>query len=263
MCIDMDRLDAPGDLNHLRSGDGPRLILLHGFTQTAASWQPVIDRLGPGYESIAIDLPGHGGSSTVAADLSTCAQLVARVGGAGCHIGYSMGGRVLLHLALDRPDLVQAMVLVSTTAGIGDPIERAARRSSDDALAGHIEAVGVDTFLEEWLAMPLFAGLDGPSAGRHHRATNTATGLAASLRTMGTGRQEPLWNRLRSLSMPVRVICGAEDAKFTALGRRLVDEIGPNASLDVLDGAGHALHLEDPDRFTAALRDWLDTVIVR
>src|SRR5690606_19116726 len=119
------------------------------------------------------------------------------------------------------PDAVRGLVLVSATGGIDDDAERTARRRSDDALADRIEAIGVDAFLDEWLAQPLFATLDEAAAGREERRANTAAGLASSLRLAGSGTQMPLWDRLRTLDVPTLVVAGALDPKFVALGERL------------------------------------------
>ena len=237
-------------------GAGPRLVLVHGFTQTARCWGPVAADLAGDHEVVRVDAPGHGGSAPVAADLAATADLLATFGPA-TFVGYSMGGRMCLELAHRHPDAVEALVLTSATAGIEDEEERAARRASDEALAERIEAEGVDAFLDHWLSLPLFAGL--PPEGRFdaERRTNTAAGLAASLRLAGTGTQQPSWGRLAELSMPVLVVAGADDAKFTALAHRLADPIGANATLVVVPGAGHTTHLEAPDAFLAALRPWL------
>ncbi len=168
-----------------------------------------------------------------------------------------MGGRFCLHAALARPDLVERLVLISATAGLDDPADRAARRASDEALADHLLTVGVPTFLDEWLTLPLFAGLPPDRAHRSAREANTAAGLASSLRLAGTGTQVPLWDRLADLTLPVLVVTGADDAKFTAVGRRVVESIGPNAELAVVEGAGHTVHLEQPDRFLGVLLPWL------
>jgi 2-succinyl-6-hydroxy-2,4-cyclohexadiene-1-carboxylate synthase len=174
-----------------------------------------------------------------------------------------MGARVVLHLALIRPDLVERLVLVSGTAGIDDVHERAARRAADDALAAGIEADGVDAFLIRWLSQPLFAGLAEDAADVEARHTNTAEGLASSLRLAGTGTMDPpLWNRLGEIAragFPVLAVVGERDAKFRALGRRLVDGIGPSARLAIIEGAGHACHLEAPEAFRAELTRFLDT----
>jgi 2-succinyl-6-hydroxy-2,4-cyclohexadiene-1-carboxylate synthase len=226
-----------------------RLILLHGFTQTGASW----GRVGTSLDASCPDLPGHGTRSTVRADLWQSADLVAGAEGAGVYAGYSMGGRLALHIALSRPDVVEGLVLVSATAGIDDATERAARRASDDALADHIEAIGADAFLAEWLAQPLFAGL--PTDARAGRSTDAA-GLASSLRLCGTGRQEPLWARLHDITVPALVLAGERDSKYVELAERLVHDL-PRAELTVIADAGHAVHLEQPDAFTIAVRDWL------
>jgi 2-succinyl-6-hydroxy-2,4-cyclohexadiene-1-carboxylate synthase len=190
----------------------------------------------------------------VRADLAGSAELLVPLGPA-TFVGYSMGARVALHLALRHPAAVTALVLVGGTAGIDDDAERAARRAADDALASRIEAIGTDAFLDEWLAQPLFAGL--PADGRGARSTDAA-GLAASLRRAGTGTQEPLWDRLATLAMPVLVVAGERDEKFRAIGERLVAGIGANGALALVPGAGHAAHLEQPDAFLAVLRPWLD-----
>jgi 2-succinyl-6-hydroxy-2,4-cyclohexadiene-1-carboxylate synthase len=147
-------------------------------------------------------------------------------------------------------------VLIGATAGIDDADERAARREADERLADHIEAVGVPTFIDEWLGNPLFAGLTEATAMRSDRLRNTAAGLAASLRATGTGTQTPLWDRLGEIECPTLVLVGEHDDKFTALGRRLVDAL-PSSELVVVPGAGHSVHLEQPDATVAAIAAWL------
>jgi len=240
-----------------REGAGRRLVLVHGFTQTGRHWAPVAAGLAADHEVVRVDAPGHGRSGAVAADLWTGAGLVAEQGGEATYVGYSMGGRLCLHVALARPDLVRGLVLLGATAGIDDPTERAARRDADEALARRLETDGLEPFLADWLAQPLFAGLHESAAGATARRENTPAGLASSLRLTGTGSQEPLWERLGELSMPVLVLAGAEDVKFAALGRRLVEAVGSDAVLALVPEAGHAAHLEQPAAFVALLRAWL------
>lgn len=186
------------------------------------------------------------------------AGTVRSAGGAGTWLGYSMGGRYALHVALRHPELVERLVLVSTTAGIDDEAERAARRDSDEALARRLEEEGLEPFLRWWLAQPLFASLPAEAAQIERRLEGTATGLASSLRLAGTGTQEPLWHRLAELAMPVLVIAGSLDAKYLSLGRRLAESIGPSAAFEVVPGAGHSCHLEKPEAFLEVLTTWLD-----
>lgn len=238
------------------AGAGPRLVLVHGFTQTARCWGPLVTDLAADHEVVRVDAPGHGRSGDVRADLTATADLLAAHGPA-TFVGYSMGGRMCLETALRHPGAVDSLVLVSATAGIDDIDERATRRASDEALAARLEAEGVDAFIGHWLSLPLFTGV--PPAGRFdaERRTNTAAGLASSLRLAGTGTQTPSWDLLSGLSMPVLVIAGAEDPKFSALAERLADGIGDNATLVVVPGVGHAIPLEAPDTFLATVRPWL------
>jgi 2-succinyl-6-hydroxy-2,4-cyclohexadiene-1-carboxylate synthase len=233
-------------------GHGPRLVLVHGFTQTGRSWDAIAAQLTERFEVVSVDAPGHGGSGDVRATPADGAALLGGAGGPATYVGYSMGGRLCLHLAIARPDLVRRLVLVSATAGIEDATERANRRAADEALAASIEQDGVDAFLDHWLAQPLFATLPPEAAGAEDRRRNTAAGLASSLRLAGTGTQEPLWDRLGELRMPVLVVAGALDAKYAAIAERLADAI-PDATLEVIDDAGHAVHLERPDVFLDVL----------
>ena len=234
-------------------GSGPRLVVAHGFTQNAGAWGPILAALARHHEVVAVDLPGHGRAASVRADLAESADLLGGTGGHADYLGYSLGGRVALHLALARPELVRRLVLVGATAGIEDGDARLARRQADDALADVLERgasehpdQALDRFLERWLAGPLFATLDPGDAALGARRANTAAGLASSLRLCGTGTQGPLWDKLGALAMPVLVLAGVLDVRFAALGGRMVHAIGPNATLALVPGAGHACHLERP-----------------
>lgn len=232
---------------------GSRVVLVHGFTQTGRAWSRIAPALARGHQVVTVDAPGHGYSEHIRGDLWQSARLLGEAGGPAAYLGYSMGGRICLHLALTAPYLVQKLVLVGATAGIDDPEARAVRRRADEELAGQIERDGVEAFLDDWLANPLFASLAPEAAELEARRHNTAAGLASSLRLVGTGTQEPLWDRLHRLAMPVLVVAGGGDAKFTELGRRLVSSIGANAQLEVIPDAGHAVHLERPEQFLAAV----------
>jgi len=239
------------------SGSGPRLVLVHGFTQTSACWGPVAGALAQDHTVVRVDAPGHGRSADVMAGLRGGARLIADQGGRAAYLGYSMGARYCLHLALSNPELVDSLVLLGGTAGIEDPGERATRVEADERLAAQIEAHGVDAFLEAWMQNPLFAGLTPEQAMLDIRRRNTAEGLAMSLRHAGSGMQDPLWHKLHRLEMPVLVLAGERDDKFIELGRRMASLIGANARFEVVHGAGHAAHLEQPEAFLAALAPFL------
>ena len=243
-----------------RSGSGRRLVLVHGFTQTGRSWHAVAADLARDHEVVLVDAAGHGWSSAVRADLWRGGELVAEAGGEGIYVGYSMGARLALHAALSRPSEVRALALLGVTAGIEDPRERAERVAADERLAVSIERDGVDAFLRQWLALPMFAGLPDDPLALADRRRNDVAGLASSLRLAGTGTQQPLWDRLRELEMPVLVLAGERDTKFAALLPRLVASIAGSATSAVVAAAGHAAHLEAPEAFVGALRAWLESL---
>src|SRR6266496_3866319 len=169
-------------LHHVVDGGaGERVVLVHGFTQTLAAMEPLATRLRDRHELVRVDLPGHGGSMPPLVGFAEAAALLGEAGGAAAYLGYSLGGRLCLRLALDRPELVRALVLIGASPGLDDPVERAARQASDDALAAELERVGLERFLDRWLAQPLFATLPPERAGRAGRLANTTQGLAAIL----------------------------------------------------------------------------------
>jgi len=240
-------------------GKGDPVVLLHGFTQSARSWGPILPALASSHTVIALDAPGHGHSAAVAADLPAGADLmVEAAGGSAAWVGYSMGGRFALHVATRHPNAVTRLVVVSATGGIDDPADRAARRQSDEALAARAEAEGVAAFVEWWLDRPLFATLPRAAASVESRLGGTGAGLASSLRLAGAGSQEPLWSELGQLDMPVLVVAGGLDDAYLAHGRRLVESIGTNATLAVIPGAGHACHLEQPAAFLEVVSPFLE-----
>lgn len=232
------------------------VVLLHGFTQTGRAWERVGALLDPGRRVLAPDLRGHGASADVrpidleslVVDVLACAPERFTLG------GYSMGGRLALHVALAAPERVCRLVLVSTTAGIEDGDERAARRASDEALATSLERDGISVFARRWGALPLFAGQPPDVRGAAHaeRLRQDPAGLAAALRGLGAGTMPAVWDRLHELGMSAVVLAGERDRRYVALGERLAREL-PRGRLVVVGGAGHALALEAPEGVADAL----------
>jgi 2-succinyl-6-hydroxy-2,4-cyclohexadiene-1-carboxylate synthase len=233
------------------------VVLLHGFSGTRRAWDGVaalLDR--ERYRPLALDLPGHG-------ELADCERPITF---AGCVesvlarspeefllCGYSLGGRVALHVALAAPERVRRLILVSTTAGIEGDAERAARRAADHRLATELETMPFEQFIERWRTQTLFAG-DPPEVAELARADmlrNQPHALAAALRGIGAGEMEPLWGRLATLRMPAIVVVGEHDPKYMALGRRMAELLG-DGSLFAVRG-GHALALENPNAVAGAI----------
>ncbi|MCC6612456.1 MAG: 2-succinyl-6-hydroxy-2,4-cyclohexadiene-1-carboxylate synthase [Anaerolineae bacterium] len=246
-------------------GDGPPLVLLHGFTGSSASWSAHVESFARRYRVIRPDLPGHGRTPapsdarcTMALVARDIADLIAQQADAPATLlGYSMGGRLALYVALHHPQHIAALILESASPGLVTEAERAARRASDDALAQHLLDDGLRAFVDAWERVPLFASharlpAEVQAAQRTARLSNDAQGLAHSLRGMGTGSQPSLWDALPTCALPVLLISGADDAKYTAIATRMADAM-PNAQHVVIADSGHTAHLEQPNAFRAAV----------
>jgi 2-succinyl-6-hydroxy-2,4-cyclohexadiene-1-carboxylate synthase len=251
----------------VEGGPGRQLVLLHGFTQGPGSWDEVVAALDPAYEIVRVTLPGHGPAGGASAQTrlpfeaaaGAVADAVAQVAGPdpATWLGYSLGGRLALRVALDRPDLVDSLALLGATAGIEEADARAARVEIDARLAAGLERKGVEQFIDGWLAQALFSRLSRSAAGVEERRSGTVDGLASALRLLGTGAQEPVWNRLGEIKVPVLLMAGEHDSKFSAVAFRLAAGIGDNAALSFVPGAGHAAHLERPESVATILSRFL------
>lgn len=233
------------------------LGVLHGFTQNAGCWGPFGQALSEQNRVTAVDLPGHGESHHDNANLWDSGDLAVEAIGPAVYVGYSMGGRVALHAALRHPGAVQGLVLLGAHPGLLKPHDREARIISDAKLAARLRSEPLDEFLRDWLSNPLFAGLPEAAQCMEERMTNRPEGLAASLEACGTGSQEPLWDRLVELTMPVLVMAGEQDPKFTALAAQTVQSVGSNAQLVTIPNAGHSVHLEQPEATAAKINEFL------
>jgi 2-succinyl-6-hydroxy-2,4-cyclohexadiene-1-carboxylate synthase len=229
----------------------PTVLLLHGFTHTGSSWEPVVTALGERYRAVTPDLRGHGAASelepvTLEAVLGDLDPLLGSE--AISLVGYSMGGRIALHGALAWPGRVGRLILVGASPGIAEPAEREARRASDDQLAREIEASDIEDFARRWAETPVLAGLGDEARARAHadRLRSRPAGLARALRGLGTGVLPSLWDRLGELRMPISLVVGERDEKFRAIAERMARSL-PAAEVVVVAGAGHAVHLESPE----------------
>jgi 2-succinyl-6-hydroxy-2,4-cyclohexadiene-1-carboxylate synthase len=248
---------------------GPALLLLHGFTGSSATWAPHLEAW-PEFTTIAVDLLGHGCSDCPIDPnryrMERCVEdLPALLDCLGVRqtavLGYSMGGRVALHLALHTPERLWALILESASPGIEDASEREARRKNDAALAEAIERDGIVAFVNRWQALPLFATQARLPASvreglRRQRLDNNPQGLGNSLRGLGAGMQEPALPRLGQVRVPVLLLAGALDAKYCELAHRMA-AILPDKQLAIVPDSGHAVHLEQSTAFASAVRLFL------
>jgi 2-succinyl-6-hydroxy-2,4-cyclohexadiene-1-carboxylate synthase len=229
------------------------LVLLHGFTHTGASWDPVRATLPGRYRVVAPDIRGHGSASArepvsldaVIDDVATSLREPAVLA------GYSMGGRIALHVALAHPRNVSRLVLIGASPGVADGPARDERRAADDGLAARVEGMTIAEFAAEWAGGTTVLAGQPPvvlAAVQADRLRNTPAGLARALRGLGTGALPPLWERLGELAAPVSLIVGERDAKFRSIAEEMAPRFGGGAEVSIVQGVGHAVHLEAPGR---------------
>jgi 2-succinyl-6-hydroxy-2,4-cyclohexadiene-1-carboxylate synthase len=227
----------------------PDVVLLHGFTHTGASWDPVVAALAERYRALTPDLRGHGSASDrIPVSLEPVLDDIAALAPATFTLaGYSMGGRIALHAALVLGARIDRLVLIGASPGIADPSERAARRAADERLADEIEGSTIEQFAERWAQTPVLAGQPAgvAAAARADRLRSTPDGLARALRGLGTGALPSLWERLPEIEMPVALIVGERDQRFGDIAREMAARLN-SAEIVVVPGAGHAVHLEAP-----------------
>ena len=228
------------------------MVALQGVTLTGAMFA----ELGGVLRGVVVaaELPGHGRSAEHPAAFGAAVEgVIAVLASAQSPVpllGYSQGGRVALAVALERPELVSHLVLVSTSPGIQDEIERGERLRADENLAAELEREDLASFLDRWLNSPMFAGLAGRGAAWQEvdvdrRLENTTAGLAAALLGMGQGAQPYLGDRLQELLMPLLKIAGERDEKYASIANAMIASL-PNGKLFIVRDAGHAVIGEQP-----------------
>lgn len=266
----MSRPDAGGrsiDVNGLPyyveiDGQGEPLLLLHGFTGCVRDWDAVAKELTHSFLVIRVDLIGHGRTGaphdgarySMEKSVDDLIALGDKLGIRRFHLaGYSMGGRLALHIALEHGSRLKSLILESASCGIEAPAERAQRKRSDHALADEIERDGIEAFVAKWEELPLFATQKSlpksvRQAQRHQRLMQRPHGLANSLRGMGAGSQECLFPRVKEIDTPTLLVVGAADEKYRDIASTLQLAM-PRAKVSIIDGAGHNVHLEQPRAF--------------
>jgi 2-succinyl-6-hydroxy-2,4-cyclohexadiene-1-carboxylate synthase len=250
------------------SPEDPAVLFLHGFMGSSTDWRDVLAAIEDRAFCIALDLPGHGASLGLTPEAYTMegsAQAVIRTLDEheverAVIVGYSMGGRLALYLALRHPGRCRALVLESASPGLESPDERAARRVADEEKASRLEREGLEAFLHDWYRQPLFASLAGDERllrkTVESRLCNDSAELARSLRGMGVGNMPSLWGDLQDLAVPALMLVGERDEKYVGIARR-VSERSECVEVGVVQGSGHNAHAEAPEAYVRSLQRFL------
>lgn len=246
-------------------GRGPRgVVFLHGFTGGGASFSHLEPVLGDEVRARCLVLPGHEDAAPPAARgeagfREAVAAIAEELGEGATLVGYSQGARLALAVAALHPAKVGALVLEGVHPGLADAQERQSRRDEDEARARALETEGLEAFLAQWEQHPVLAGQRGlrpelSATLAAQRRRHSAQGLAGALRSLGLAAQPAL--PLELVRGPVLLLSGAEDAKFTALAQHLALQLR-GARHVAIAGAGHSPHLEAPEAYARAVRDFL------
>lgn len=250
----MARLDRDGvSLYYEVHGDGPALLLTHGFSATAQMWKGQIDALAPHFKVITWDMRGHGQSDYPAdpalySEEATVADMAALLDAVGAKTaivgGLSLGGYMSLAFHRVHPERVRALLIIDTGPGY----------KKDEARAGwNANALKrADAYDEKGLG-----DLSKASAevqGARHR---DATGLAKAARGMLTQRDAKVIENLPNIAVPSIVIVGENDTPFLAASDYMAAKI-PGAKKAVIPRAGHAANIDNPPAFNAALLDFFN-----
>ena len=260
-------------LNINKIGKGPAILLLHGFTGSSKTWESLIELLADKYSLITVDILGHGLAD---APLDSKYYRMAETIGAleevldyfdvseVIWLGYSMGARIALSAAVSLSNLTRGLIMESGSPGLQTQDERSARKVQDEALAGWMEKVSIEDFVDYWQSIPLWKSQEALSDEARQklmrqRLMNSKVGLANSLRGVGTGAQPHLHGNLGEIKSPTLLIAGEYDSKYVEIAHDMMRSL-VNGTISIEAGAGHAVHLEKPDNFQEVIVNFLGRI---
>jgi 2-succinyl-6-hydroxy-2,4-cyclohexadiene-1-carboxylate synthase len=232
------------------------VLFIPGFMQRGDAWRPVAELLPERYPSVLLDHREH----SFEGRLGEIAGAASAAGAEGAVlVGYSLGGRLALRAVLRDPNRYAGLVTVGATAGLDDPSLRSSRAEADDRLASWMEAAPIEDVVSIWERQPLFAD---QSEGlieeqRPGRMSHDPAELAMLLRTAGQGVLEPVWHELLTLEVPVLAIAGARDEGYVRAAQRMAD-VAPRGRAAIVEDAGHAAHLQRPERVAELIAGFLN-----
>ena len=261
------------NLNYISSGkkDHPALIFLHGFLGSAHDWHNIIAEFSDKYFCLAFDLPGHGDSiipdeySDITLEkiaLKIDSVLLAQQIDNPVYIGYSMGGRIALHLSGIIKSSGSGLIIESASPGIEDPVERRVRLEKDFMVADKLESINFEEFLIQWYNQPLFADLKKSQNFNkifQSRLKNNPVQLARAIRIMTVGKQKSLWKMFHGLDLPVLIISGSNDEKYTSYTKR-ISESSSSVRTQIISGAGHVEHAEKPGEYIDIILQFISSL---
>lgn len=282
------------------------VLFLHGFLGTGNDWLPLMQALSISARCISIDLPGHGKTHVQKiptiqnngnaqnipfaiddqdkiGNIDFSIEVLAKVlCGLICQIthekvvlvGYSMGARIALYMALKFNKQIAAAALISGSPGLQDPYMRMTRSAQDDALAESLLSGGLHSFVEMWYKRETWESLRlhpyFEKVRQERFKHDNIKELAKALTSLSIGRQPSLWHELSCCERPLLVIVGKKDSKFKKIAQQMCsckvdqpkhEEEGTSQTQQItvleVDDSGHAVHLENPLPVINAIRKFV------
>jgi 2-succinyl-6-hydroxy-2,4-cyclohexadiene-1-carboxylate synthase len=235
------------------------VLFIPGFMQRGDAWRPVAELLPERYPSTLLDHSEHSFEGRMR-------EIFEHAGGADAPVlaGYSLGGRLALRAALRSPESFSGVVLVGSTAGIEEGPLRVGRVEADEKLASWMEAMPIEDIVALWERQPLFADQSEPlvEAQRTGRLSHDPRSLALLLRTAGQGALDPVWHELPRLELPLLAIAGARDDGYSAAAKRMA-QAAPRARAAIVEEAGHAAHLQQPEEVARLITEFVEQAVPR
>ena len=263
------------NIEHFNSFSRERdtVLLFHGFSGSLEDWRDISTSLDSRFNYTGVDLIGHGKSDSPTDVAKYYPDILVRYIDDILNylsiskvtiLGYSIGGRSALFYVVNKPEKIKGLILESTTAGIENENDRNERIKSDEELAQYIEKNNIENFVELWMDKEIFNtqrrfSNEKLKIIREKKSMNSKIGLVNSLRGFGTGVTPFLGDKLSTLDFPVLLISGELDSKFTQINSEMVNQF-PKAEHKIIRNAGHNTHLEEPERFTSIINDFLHTM---
>lgn len=247
----------------------PAVVFLHGFLGSKQDWNEVINQLQDDFYCISIDLPGHGDNQQQAADLmlptpgfNRCAELVTATLTAlnvqHYHlVGYSLGGRIALHIAKLYPEQLLSLMLESCHPGLQSEADKLSRKQNDANWANKLSNMPITEFLTLWYQQAVFSDLSDIEQRNLvlKRSHNQPLALANCYQATSLARQDDLWDLPGQLNIAVHFIAGHQDHKFKALANSWQQQ--QPVSVHCINASGHNVHLAAPEAFSHQLRTLL------
>jgi len=236
----------------------PPILFLHGFLGSSNDWHSTITNLQHDWHCLALDLPGHGKSSSIETSFDRIPKQI--IEALDTHsiervhlIGYSMGGRVALATALEFPSRFKSLVLESASPGLRTKEERVERIAYDRLLAEQLKSFPFEAFLRQWYSQPLFETFQ---ADISERLENNPVSLARALVDLSAGKQPSFWGKLSEWPIPCLVLTGEADQKYSKIAREMAD-LSNRIETVMVSGSGHVVHHENPGAFIDRIKQFL------